>query len=439
MFGPASAIAVLSRTIDGPLSIFAGRGIYAASQFALLAAVGRYCGTEAVGDVVLGLAVAVPLFALFGGQLRLVQATDPNERFAFSAVERTGLVGHVLGMLLFGAIAFAFRSDFVGFAALLGVGLARASESWSEIAYGALQRQRNFTAIGLSTAAKSVAGAGVAFLVLRQTESPGAAFAASGVIWLAGSVGFDRALAKRRAEGRSTERASTAELLRSVLPLSAGAMVATFDTQTPRYFVETFLGTRALGLFGATHYAALSILTLIVPLTYVWTPALAAEIARGDRAVFRRRSRRALLIAAVLGAGAALSAQPAGPLLATAFSEPSLAEGWTLTLAIAAAGILAPAAVFESIIRSAHGFRLLCTVQIVSLIVHLGACTTGVERFGLEGAAAGMLVRSIVYLGMLAVGSHFVVKASFAKTKRDDTTLPVRDDLGGSPIEKRAA
>jgi O-antigen/teichoic acid export membrane protein len=425
--------------MNGPLSIFAGRGIYAASQFALLAAVGRYCGTEAVGDVVLGLAIAVPLFALFGGQLRLVQATDPNGRFAFSAVERTGLFGHILGMLLFGAIAFAFRSDVVGFAALLGVGLARASESWSEIAYGALQRQKNFMAIGISTAAKSVAGAGVAFLVLRQTESPGAAFGANGIVWLAGSVGFDRIVAKRGAEIHSIERTSTAELFQSVLPLSAGATVATFDTQAPRYLVETFVGTRALGLFGATHYAALSILTLIVPLTYVWTPALAADVARGDRAAFRRRSRRALLIAGVLGAGAALVALPAGPLLATAFSEPSLAEGWTLTLAIAAAGILAPAAVFESILRSAHGFRLLGTVQIVSLIVHLGACATGLGWFGLEGAAAGMLVRSIVYLGMLAAGSHFVVRASFAKAKPDDTTFPGRDDLGGISIEKRAA
>lgn len=439
MLHPASAIAILSRTTNGPLSIFVGRGVYAASQFAMLAAVGRCCGTEAVGDVVLGLAIAVPLFALFGGQLRLVQATDPNERFAFHAVERAGVVGHGLGMLLFGAIAFALRSDVAGLTALLGVGLARAGESWSEIGYGALQRQRRFAAIGLSTASKSLVGAAIGALILFQTDSPGAAFAASGIVWLAGSVGIDRPLAKRTDGSGPADRGSGAELLRTILPLSAGATVSTFDTQTPRYFVEAFLGSRALGLFGVTHYAALSILTLIIPLNYAWTPALAAEVARGDRDAFRRRSRRALTIAGMLGAATALAALPAGPLLATVFSEPSLAESWTLTAAVAAAGVLAPAAAFESILRAAHGFRVLCVLQVASLIVHLGACTTGLGWFGLEGVAGGMLVRSVVYLGILAVGSHFVVNAAFAKTNDAGNRVFTPAEPDSATSERRAA
>jgi O-antigen/teichoic acid export membrane protein len=439
LFEPVSAIRVFSRATNGPLAIFVGRGAYAVSQFAMLAAVGRCCGTEAVGDVVLGLAVAVPLFALFGGQLRLVQATDASERFAFPAVERAGLVGHGLGLLVFAGIAFVFRSDAAGLAALLGVGLARAAESWSEISYGALQRRRNFAAIGISTAAKSVAAAALALCVLVQSKSPGAAFAASGLVWLIGSVAVDRALAKRKGRGSATDEASAAELLRSVLPLSAGATVSTFDTQTPRYFVEACLGSRALGLFGVTHYAALSILTLIVPLTYAWTPALAADVVSGDHGEFRRRSRRAVALAGTLGAATSLAALPAGPLLATMFSEPALAEGWTWTFAIATAGILAPAAALEAVLRAAHGFRVLCALQIASLIVHVGACATGLGWFGLEGAAGGMLVRAILYLGMLAVSSRFVVQAAFDETESAKNAVPAVEDMDGAASARRAA
>lgn len=414
MLEPAAACARLSRVANGPPAIFVGRGIYAATQFALLAAVGRCCGTEAVGDVVLGLAVAVPLFALFGGQLRLVQATDPDRRIAFQDAERIGLIGHGIGLLLFMAIVCALRSEIAGAATLLGVGCARAGESWSDVAYGALQRQRRFAAIGVSTALKSLAGSAVAILVLSLSHSPGAAFAANAIVWLTGSVFIDRALANRRAKRTLTECDSSAELLRRSLPLSAGATISTFDTQTPRFFVDAFLGSRALGLFGVTHYAALSILTLIVPLTFAWTPALAVDVARGDREAFRQGRRRAVGIAAALGAFATLIALPAGPILAAAFSEPRLAEGWTFTFAMCAAGVLAPAAALETIVRAAHGFRLLCTLQIASLILHLGACATGLTWFGLEGVAGGMLVRSIAYLAMLAVGSYFAEKAAFA-------------------------
>ncbi|HEV7280679.1 MAG TPA: hypothetical protein VGN57_10800 [Pirellulaceae bacterium] len=415
---PNAAISLLSRCANGPLAIFAGRGVYAAAQFATLAAVARCCGAEAVGDVVLGLAVAVPSFVLFGGQLRIVQATDPNGRFAFGAVERWGLLGHSLGFLLVAAIAFLFRSDSPGLITLLGVGLARAAESWSEIAYGALQRQRSFAAISLSTAVKSVASCAIGLPVLILFRSPGLAFAASGIVWLAGSVLFDRPLAMRRlaaaASGETSPgHAASTELLKTALPLSAGATVSAFDTQAPRYFVEAYLGSRALGLFGVTHYAALSILTLIIPLTYVWTPALAKDVARGDGVAFRRRSRRALLYATALAAATALFAIPAGPVLASLFAEPSLAQGWTLTLTVAAAGALAPAAMLESMLRAAHGFRLLCTLQIASLIVHAGACTAGLGWFGLEGVAGAMLLRSVVYLTMLAVGSYVVTKAAF--------------------------
>lgn len=436
MLYPTAILPILTRLANGPLAIFAGRCVYAATQFATLVAVARCCGAEAVGDVVLGLAIAVPLFALFGGQLRIVQATDPEERFSFRSLERRGLIGHFAGIVLFVAVAWALRGGTHGFATLLGVGLARLGESWSEIAYGALQRRRSFAAISLSTALKSFAGCTIAVVVLALWHSPGVAFAAGGIVWLAGSVCFDRPRATRllvvAAPGEgSTGRACSVELLRRALPLSAGATVSTFDTQTPRYFVEAYLGSRALGLFGITHYAALSILTLIIPLTYVWTPALAEDAARGNRAAFRRRTLRALLFASVLAGATWLLALPAGPVLSLIFAEPSLAEGWTLTLAVAAAGSLAPAAVFESVLRAARGFRLLCTLQIASLIVHVGACATGLGWFGIEGVAGAMLVRSIAYLGMLAVSSYFVVNAIFADAaseKKNDVSEWKSDD-----------
>ena len=119
---------------------FAGNVVYAASQWGLLVALAKLGSPEMVGRFSLGLAIAAPVMMLTNLQLRGVQATDARRQYRFGHYLALRLVMTTAALAVIAAISCLAGYSFEAAAVVVIVGVAKASESVSDVYHGLLQQ-----------------------------------------------------------------------------------------------------------------------------------------------------------------------------------------------------------------------------------------------------------------------------------------------------------
>ena len=183
-------------------------------------------------------------------------------------------------------------------------------------------------------------------------------------------------------------------------------MLLQLNANIPRYFIEHYLGERELAFFGAMAYLMLpGNMVLVAALGQAATPRLARYFAAGQNREFLMLLLRMLGLVALGAALAVLAILIAGKMVLTLLYTAQYAQHLDVLFWVTIeAGLGFLCAVLAYAMTATRRFRSQAPLSGITVLISITACTMLISRFGLRGAAFGMLIAtSFQLLGSIGI------------------------------------
>ncbi len=385
-----------------------GNVVYAGCQWGMLVVLAKLGSPEMVGQFALGLAVTAPVFMLGSLALRPAQATDARGEYEFGDYLALRIVTSVFALILVGAITVAVGYRRETALVILGVGLAKAVESLSDVVHGLFQQRYQMHRI-----AKSMMARGVISLVLLTSAVRLSGSLLWGVLglllaWTFVLLAYDircapsvlgtvqsrrpRFFSKRTYVGsvlRPQWHAATLKRLAWLtLPLGLATMLGSLNANIPRYFVEHYLGEGDLGIFAAMAYLAISGGMVVNALGQSASPRLAKCYSENNDSAFLTLLLRLVGIGLLLSAAGVVISALFGRELLTWLYRPEYARHADVLvwlLAVAAAGYVSSFLGYG--MTAARLFRPQPALSATSAATAAACSYLFIPEYGLKGAA----------------------------------------------------
>jgi O-antigen/teichoic acid export membrane protein len=379
---------------------FAGNVVYAAGQWAILSLFAKLGSREMLGQYALAVAITAPVAMLSHLNLRAVLATDVGGKHPFGDYLAVRFAATAAAVAAIAVLAWTTARSASVAAVIFAVGAAQSAENISDLYYGAMQRRERMDWIARSMMARALVSAATLGIVLAITRS----ILPAAIALVAGRAAvlliYDRPRGSLGEQCACSGRSGPFAVARAALPLGMVLMLASFNTNLPRYAIEHHLGTPALGAFAAAASFMAAGNTVVNALGQSATPRLARYFAESSRAHFLRLVRQLVLIALALGtAGVAAVALAGGPILRILYSPdyaslaPLLIQVMAAAIPVYAAGILGYAVTSTRAFDAQ--FPLFCAAAASCGL----AAWLLVPRFGLAGAPMALAVSACVQIG----------------------------------------
>lgn len=382
----------------------AGNAVYALTQWAMLSVLARWAPEVAVGQFVLGLAIAAPVTALTMLQLRNVQVTDVQQKYSFADYFGTRIFWSVVGMAVIVAWALLAGDDRTTFWVVVLVGLMKSVDSLSDIVRGFFQSRERMDLNSISMITKGVVSLFALAAVIKLTGSVVAATAAAALAWLTAFVFYDVVLGRRlflETEG-STQGfrpvfrwGAMASLTWIALPLGAVMAIISLQTNIPRYVLEHQSGKELLGYFGAIVYPMMAGMMLTTAMGQSASPKLARYFLEDVRAFVRLLAKLSAISAAV-GLAIWIGVHFFGDLVLRVLYGARYADYHREFEVLAVAwGIQLVTSCMGYGLTAAKCFRVQVVLTIVSCAATAVASFLLIPRYGVMGASLAVLVTSL--------------------------------------------
>jgi O-antigen/teichoic acid export membrane protein len=408
----------------------AGNIVYAGCQWGMLIVLAKLVSPEQVGQFALGLAVCAPVIMFSQLALRGIQATDARGEFVF---------GHYLSLRLgttfLALLAIALLTMLSGFRRevaliILAVAVAKAFESLSDLIYGLLQQHERMDRIAISMMVKGFLSLMALGLGVYLTASVFWGVAGLAAVWALMFLDYDirsgamifKPLAPRP-EGSTSVHAGRfssiqpcwqgEEIRRLVwiaLPLAFSTLLVSLDTNTPRYFIEHYLGERQLGIFAALTYLMAMGKVGVGALAHAAMPRLSKYYAAGNKRAFICLLFKMGGIGIFLGGAGIVIALLAAPQILTLLYRPEYAEYTAAFIwLMVAAAMTYIALCMGTCISAARYFKIQLPLYALVASTTALACFWLIPARGLLGAAAAQVLSAAVFLVLsLAVTGHII-------------------------------
>ena len=411
-----------------------GNLIYMTCQWGMLVIVAKFGSPELVGTFALALAISAPAFMFSNLNLRVIQATDVAEEYSFSDYMALRLISTLLALAVIVALSVSSSYSFETALVVLLIGLAKAFESVSDVIYGLVQRHERMDFISRSMILKGGASIVAFGGIFALTGSLGGAVAGLACAWCVVLGTYDLALARTfgwnvtslgrlRISPRRTLR-SLLLLTRTALPLGLTMMLISLNTNIPRYFIEHYAGTRALGFFAAIAYLMVAGNLVINALAQTALPRLAVYYSEARLRDFRALLLRLTGLAGVVGVVSVLVAQLAGKqVLSIMYRADYAGYSAVFTCLMAAAGVGYLASIIGCGMGAAHLFNPLLPLNLIAVAVCALASRLWIPAHGLQGAAWALLAA-----GSVQFVASLVVLLRALRSAQEPTGYPVALD-----------
>lgn len=405
----------------------AGNVVYALTQWAMLSVLARWASEVAVGQFVLGLAIAAPVTALAMLQLRNVQVTDVRRMYSFADYFGTRILWSIVGMVIIVAWAALAGDDRTTFWVIIIVGLMKSVDSVSDIVRGYFQSRERMDLNGISLMTKGIISLAAMAATIKLTGSIVAATGAAALAWAVAFVGYDMVLGRRlilNSEG-STRGFRPVFRLKAVtsltwisLPLGAVMAIISLQTNIPRYVLEHHSGKELLGYFGAIVYPMMAGMMLTTAMGQAASPRLARSFI-DDVSAFVRLLIRMSLISAGVGLAILLFVHFWGDLALRILYGPSYASFHREFEVLAVAwGIQMVASCLGYGLTAAKCFRVQVVLTVLSCAATTAAAILLIPTHGIMGASLAVLITSLsMMLGCMIVMTWVVRKALHSQAR----------------------
>lgn len=378
-----------------------GNVVYSACQWGLLVVIARLGTPEMVGRFALALAVTAPIVMFTNLQLASVQATDGADSYRFSEYRRLrawGCVVAAIAIVIAGAIS---GRDAATWAVVAAVAISKLFEATSDIYYGLAQRHERLDRVAKSLVVRGTMSVVAVAVVLRTTGNLAAAVAAMALVWVAVLVWYDSHAPRylpMRVPGEEPARPGAAlSLAKLALPLGFTAALVSLAVNIPRYFVDHYLGKRALGIFSAMAYLIVAGRLVALPLALAAAPRLGNLLARGDRAGFRKLLTGLVIAGVAWGVAGIVVALVAGErAIVLLYGHDYAGNGETLVLLMIAAGFGYVSTFLQNGLTALRYTARQPMIIIASITASVTACVTLIPTHGLLGAGWALAIGSAV-------------------------------------------
>jgi O-antigen/teichoic acid export membrane protein len=266
--------------------------VYAGCQWGILTVLVKMGTPESVGRFALGSAIATPAIMFAQLQLRVVQATDVQQRYSFSEYFTVRLLSLTLALLLILGLSFWQYTDVKAWI-IVAFGLAKGVESLGDIYHGLFQQRERLDYVAQSKIIKGILSLLMLSVLFYLTRSVlwgvmGLIFS-WGLSWLLYDIPHGRRILRTSdselAISPLRSRARLMEIVKLALPLGLVMMMISLNTTIPRYFVERYQGEGSLGIFTAMTYIPVVGSIVVNALAQASIPRLARyHAAKKDRA-----------------------------------------------------------------------------------------------------------------------------------------------------------
>jgi O-antigen/teichoic acid export membrane protein len=399
---------------------FAGNVVYAACQWGMLITLAKLGSPEIVGRFSLGLAITAPVIMLTNLQLRDIQATDARREYTFRDYLSLRLVMTVLGLLIIGAIVLAVGYSRETALVVLGIGIAKAFESMSDIIYGLLQQHERMDRIAVSLIIRGLLSLLLLSAAIALTGNIVWGVLALASAWAGVLVSYDlrsctfilreEPFSQKRAAARSWDAPAPQKLLRLAwlaLPLGVVMMLVSLNANIPRFYLERYLDERSLGIFSALAYLQVAGTTVVAALAGSAIPVLAKHYTNNDRTALIKLFAKLVGVALILGIGGCLVSLVAGRAILTVIYGPEYGADTTLFFWVMVTAMIGYVTWFVGdALTAIRQIRIQVPLFALTAVSTAVCCVWLIPPFGLLGAAAAMVIGSFVRLlgGVLILG-----------------------------------
>jgi len=402
-----------------------GSMISSGCKWAMLMVLTKFVAVEMVGHYVLALSITAPVIMLSRLQLRVVQATDVKGQYKFGDYFGARLISNFVALLIVIGIlsTFAGRYSCEVCILILLVGVNKSIESTSDIVYGLMQKHERMDNVARSMVFRDAGAVILLAVIIKVTGNLLLGVTGVGLWWLLVLLLFDRSNAGNFAKFiPSFKLKKVLSLAKIGLPLGIVMGIISVNSNIPRYFVEIYIGSEALGYFGPLVY----VLVGVSKATIALGQSASARLARYyvyNREAYVKLLLKILFIILMLAFGIILFGVFLGkPFLAIAY-KPEYAERHDLFVwLMAASGVTMLASVLGYGMTAARRFKSQVPVLGSTCAVCLLACWLLVPRYGMKGAAWAMLLSATTqFLGSLMVVVHSLMQPARQEeiSKRD--------------------
>jgi O-antigen/teichoic acid export membrane protein len=393
-----------------------GNVVYAACQWGMVIALAKLGNSFVLGQFSLGLAIATPVLMLANLQLRAAQATDAKHHYSFGEYLGLRIVTTSIGLAVIALIACTGGYQRDTAMVILGVGLIKGIEAFSDVFYGLFQLHDHLDQVGKSMmfrGAISLITLSAGLYIMRKLVWGLMALAAA---WIAVLFWFDTRRGQRFARLDGTGPASARKggwrnvrpefhlhrqwkLAGLTLPLGIVMTLVSLNLSMPRYFIHASLGEHQLGIFSAMAYTTVAVATFADALGHSTIPRMSRMYASGRLAWFRASLLKLVAFGACFAlAGFAIARSFGAQLLAMLFGVQYAAHTGVFVWLVLAAGISCIASLLNYGITSARCFRVQVPMFLLVVASNALACARLVPSRGLTGAALAMVIASLVHL-----------------------------------------
>jgi O-antigen/teichoic acid export membrane protein len=398
---------------------FVGNIVYAASQWGILVILAKLGSPEMVGQFTLGLAVTAPVILFCNLQLRQIQTTDVKQQYSFSDYLGLRLISTGLALLAIAIITIKAGYRWETSLVILVIGLSKVLEAISDIFHGLFQYHERMDRIAISLMIKgplsllalgigvflsgNVLGGAIGLtivwaLVLIFYDLPSGIFILKSLVLAPASNPAAESITHHRPQLRPRfHLPDLRKLVGLSLPLGFVMMLISLNTNIPRYFIESYLGERELGIFSALSYLMVAGGIVVNALGQSASPRLAKYYAAGNRKDFSNLLFKTVLIGALLGGISILIAAIAGKEILTLLYRPEYAQQlYLFVLLMMAAGAGYVASFLGYGMTAAQYFRVQMPLFVIVTGISALVCWWLVPSQGLVGAAIAMIVGAVV-------------------------------------------
>ena len=363
-----------------------------------------------VGRYSLAAAVATPLFMFANMQLAVVQATDTGRTYAFSEYRWTRCLTSTLAFLavaIIGLLVYEGERSL----AVAAFGLLRAVESLSDVHYGLFQQRERMDLVARSLILRGPLSLAFLALSIAATRSVVISVASVALASALTLLLFDRVSARSivacqaspvsssnpgRAGGRPVW-GRLASLVGMALPLGLVMMMVSLETNVPRLIIGNRGGEGLLGVFVVVLSLAVAGGTIMGSLAQAALPRLARFYAAGQHSEFKAGLSQLLGVAGLVGLlGLAVAAVFGREILTLIFTAEYAEHQRLLILLMGAAAIQFVSTALGAGVSAMRCFAVQLWIHVGDVVFLVPACWVLFDRFGLLGAAWGVLAGAVV-------------------------------------------
>ena len=394
--------------------LFRGQVLFAFSQWAILALLVRYGGELEAGRYFLAMATTAPIFLFFDLNLRVSRSTDHQYEEQF----RSYLGLRFWCLILASIVSVAIAAFFVGKNPLVFAGIIayRVGESISNLSFGGYQRMEFTDRIGKSLTYKGIIALVVMAIVIKLSGgNAGIAAIVMAVISLAWATLVDLPgswtlnepdyeLSPSSVATSLADVSSASRIVQRSLPLGFDALISSLALNVPKYCIEYWFGSAALGVYGVLSQLAFSIQLLIGAVGHAGVPVLSSLYQKQDNRPFWRLLNRMLLTSLVVGLLAIIGGTLVVPLVMTQLLGPSFNETLLFFLLLVGASLAAVQRTAGRATQACGSYFTYTLFDIVIFSTTVIAALLLVKEHGVVGAAISIVIGFAV--GLLVTLIH---------------------------------